>query len=595
MIVPMKKATVIVEAGDAKDTVAKLGRMGVLHTENHQAPQGKDIASLKDDIAVISKVIDILSIPEFTKGLPIRSARNIHDWRFAGRHIADLYARLDQLGEFSHRMKSDIMEWESWGDFNPGSVAELEKKGIFVRLCMIPLEEMEKLPQEAIVKKLFVTGKLTGCAVISRSRMDLPFKELVLPKMSLAKMQDRLSEDLEVMEAIRISIRRYAAYRVRFVRIREAFEKELEMHEAEKGMGRADDISYITGYVPVDAVAKLESAARSERWGISITDPSEEDNVPTLIRNPEWVSIIQPIFRIIEVVPGYRELDISMWFLLFFSVFFGMLIGDAGYGAIFIIITFIAQRKFGNKVASKAPFVLLYVLSSFAVLWGVLSGSFFGQEWLSSFKPPIPALRNDKSVQTICFFIGALQLSIGLTWRAILKWPALVFLCDVGWAIILWGGFFLAKYLILGDPLPAFAKWLFIVGCFLVLFFTNPNRNPLKAIGSGAGNLALNFMNGFTDVVSYIRLFAVGLAGMAVADSFNKMASEVGFNSILSGFLAAFILFIGHGLNVLLGPLSIIVHGVRLNVLEFCSHVDIKWSGFSYRPLKAKSAETIAP
>ena len=92
--------------------------------------------------------------------------------------------------------------------------------------------------------------------------------------------------------------------------------------------------------------------------------------------------------------------------------------------------------------------------------------------------------------------------------------------------------------------------------------------------------------NSFTDIVSYIRLFAVGLATVAVADAFNKMAMDIGYNSILTGTATSLILLLGHGLNIILGAMSILVHGVRLNVLEFCSHLDINWSGFSYKPLE---------
>ena len=159
-------------------------------------------------------------------------------------------------------------------------------------------------------------------------------------------------------------------------------------------------------------------------------------------------------------------------------------------------------------------------------------------------------------------------------------------MADIGWTTILWGSFFLAKVLVLGFSFPAFAKWFFIVGPVLVLFFTNPSKNILKGTLEGLSALALSFVNTFTDVVSYIRLFAVGLAGVAVADAFNKMAIDVGFGNIFSGAVASFILVVGHLLNVVLGPMAVLVHGVRLNVLEFCGHVDVKWSGFSYKPLK---------
>ena len=98
----------------------------------------------------------------------------------------------------------------------------------------------------------------------------------------------------------------------------------------------------------------------------------------------------------------------------------------------------------------------------------------------------------------------------------------------------------------------------------------------------------MNLVNSFTDLVSYIRLFAVGLATVAVADAFNKMAMDIGYSGVIQGAITSLILLLGHTLNVLLGPMSILVHGVRLNVLEFCSHLDITWSGFSYKPLRRR-------
>jgi V/A-type H+-transporting ATPase subunit I len=231
--------------------------------------------------------------------------------------------------------------------------------------------------------------------------------------------------------------------------------------------------------------------------------------------------------------------------------------------------------------------VLFYILSSCAIIWGVLSATFFGQEWMpASVKPLIPGLRDERIVQSFCFLLGVSQLSIAHLWRFVLKFPSLAAWADMGWVCILWAAFFLAKFLVLGYTFPVFGKWLIVLGAGLVLFFSHPNRNPLKGVGQGLGALLLNLMNNFTDIVSYVRLFAVGLATVAVADAFNKMALSIGFNNIFTGIATAMILILGHGLNILLGPMSVLVHGVRLNVLEFCNHLDIKWSGFSYKPLK---------
>ena len=153
---------------------------------------------------------------------------------------------------------------------------------------------------------------------------------------------------------------------------------------------------------------------------------------------------------------------------------------------------------------------------------------------------------------------------------------------------MLWTVYFLAKSLILAQPFPGFGKWLFALGASLIILFTNPRKNILKGIGFGLGDFLLHIVNSFTDVVSYIRLFAVGAATVAVADAFNQMASSFGYSNLLMGFLTACVLLFGHTLNILLGAMALLVHGVRLNVLEFSSHLNMEWSGIEYSPFKEK-------
>jgi len=102
-------------------------------------------------------------------------------------------------------------------------------------------------------------------------------------------------------------------------------------------------------------------------------------------------------------------------------------------------------------------------------------------------------------------------------------------------------------------------------------------------IGQGLGAVALSLVNNFTDVVSYVRLFAVGLAGVAIADTVNSLAVGLGGGNNLGGFT---VLFIGHAINIVLGPMSVLVHGIRLNVLEFSGHAGLSWSGVGYKPLQ---------
>ena len=124
------------------------------------------------------------------------------------------------------------------------------------------------------------------------------------------------------------------------------------------------------------------------------------------------------------------------------------------------------------------------------------------------------------------------------------------------------------------------------IGLGIILLFGNFQRNILKGVLITLSNLPLSIIGAFGDIVSYIRLFAVGFAGFVVATSFNSMAIGDGINGIVSGIIAALILFAAHALNITLCCMSVLVHGVRLNMLEFSSHVGVQWAGKPYEPFK---------
>ncbi len=586
MIVAMKKIFLVTEAKDAREVIASVRRMGVLHVEHSNPPKGGELGALNDELVLLNQVILLLESVDRNLA-PKTTAEVKPDWRVLARHIVDLNKRYEQLREFSVTLKAKIDQLKAWGDFDPHEIGRLNKQeGIALRFYSLSEKEIEALPQGLYLKKVSKSGKLHNCVVVSKGIVELPFKEIEPPRDSLSRIQKRLAEDAQIARSLKDEIINNFIYLKSFKNIKKRILKEAEFYEALLGMGRDGDFSFIKGYIPFDSEREIKTKARMEGWGVLVTDPEPQDNVPTLVRNPKWIRVIEPVFKMIEVIPGYGELDISFWFLIFFSIFFGILIGDAGYGAVYFILTLWAQKKWADKIKEKSVFYLFYILSACAVVWGILTASFFGQEWVSPwFKPLLPVLRDDKGMQALCFFLGALHLSIAHAWRAILKFPSRVFLSDIGWIFILWLGYFVAKFLILGEAIPGFYIYLLSAGAFFVVFFSNPNKNIFKAFGSGVGTFLLNLMNNFTDIVSYVRLFAVGLASVAVADTFNKMALGIGFNNFFAGLLTSIVLLSGHILNIVLGSLSIVVHGIRLNVLEFCSHLDIKWLGFDYKPL----------
>jgi V/A-type H+-transporting ATPase subunit I len=585
MIVKMKKVFLLMQPGQAQSALDGLRSLGIVHVEHENIPSGLEINEISEKLNLIEQTRSILSTA--MQSHPGHQAmRNFEKWDFVCHHVIDLQKRLDQLREYSVTLGNWIDQWESWGDFDPLEVKALQQKNIFLRFYQIPKDKIQTLPEDVLLKKISVQGALLNCLVVTTEKIELGFKELELPKLSLSGMKNRLNEDTRIMQRIREELSAHLIYNQDLIVAEENLLQQKDFYSVLKGMGQTDEIVYLKGYIPVDVEDLLVKQARQNGWGILTLEPNEQDNVPTLIRNPAWIKLIQPVLKLLEIVPGYNELDISPLFLVFFSLFFGIIIGDAGYGLLYFIITFIVDKKMVKKIKDKTPIFLFYLLSSCAIIWGVISGTFFGQGWLASvgIKPLVPQLNNISFVQALCFLIGAIHLTIAHSWRLALKLPSLLALADLGWISIIWAAFFLAKTLLLSDGFPFFGIWLIYGGIILVVLFTNFQKNILKCIGEGLAAVALGLVNNFTDVVSYVRLFAVGLAGVAIADAFNVMAFGAQAKGIWAVIGGVLILIAGHTLNFILGPMSVLVHGVRLNVLEFCSHANISWSGFAYKP-----------
>jgi len=582
MIEPMKKVTIVVQGKDLESALCRLGEAGILHLEHQRVPADERMSQYKERLISFDKVLEIL--PERQKAEPAPE-----DLEKLIDRVLELVHEKEMLIENLKELKKEIDVWKEWGDFDLGTLRSLREKKIFVNLCKLSKPELEGRSGDFTLEMLFQKGNVYYCAVICERDMVLPFRTFPVPELSLKEMRERVEKEEKRIEEIGFELQRIAQYRQAIIELKMKMQSYIEFREAWAGAGRFKGLSYLIGYCPAESVSSVEQLAVACEWGVTVENPETYDKVPTLIKNPRWISIIRPFFGLIKTVPGYWESDISLWFLVFFSVFFGILIGDAGYGLIFLAANFICHLKFKNKVKDPAIFVLIYVLSICALIWGVLSGTIFGQSWLASrVKPLLPALRDDAEIQSLCFIIGALHLSVAHVWRFIKKIPRLGALSELGWILMIWAANLLANYLILGRDFPVMGKWMLVSGSFLIIFFSNIEKNIFKSVQLGVGEFLLHLTATFTDVVSYIRLFAVGAASIAVADSFNQIAMTSGQSHFLAGFFTALILFFGHALNIMLGALAVLVHGVRLNLLEFSSHLNVEWSGVEYNPFRGE-------
>ena len=579
MIVKMKKVTLLVSAREREAAVKSLRRLGVLHVQAVKPPTSEDVYKTQNALNDAERAAFMLGDYKTEAKPGDRSAQEV-----AAEVLALIQRREALTAELNE--KREAYRWfETWGRVSLASHKALESGGLFVRFYRTDKEGLKKLPTEAQIVQVAESKDGLLIAMIGRSaeeRLDLP--EQRMPEYEVSELEARMAQIESEQQHINESLKNLAPYREVIAASMAGLKKQLEFSSVLAGMGDEQAFVYLQGFCPADEAPRLKTTADAEGWGYIIADPEDPSEVPTLLRNKKPIRIIQPLFDFMGTFPGYHEQDISFIFLLFFSLFYAIIIGDAGYGLIFFAATLWGRLKF--KQAPPEPFILFFVLSTATIIWGVITGTYFGSQAISQ----LPFLKMlviekmysfspDPSSQAfmmrLTFIIGVTHLTLARLIAAAKKLPSPTAIADIGWVLILWCIYFVANQLILNNPMPGFAVYLLVAGMALVALFANFQKNILKGFLVSLGNLPLSVISTFSDIVSYIRLFAVGIATVTVAKSFNDMAG---------GIVAPLVLVFGHGLNIILGMMSVLVHGVRLNMLEFSGHLGQEWSGKPYKP-----------
>lgn len=376
----------------------------------------------------------------------------------------------------------------------------------------------------------------------------------------------------------------------------------------------------IEGFSPKKHTKKLLEFADVHSWGIVVSKPTEEDNVPTLLKNLRLVKIIRPMFTLMDTVPGYKEFDISAWFLLFITLFFGMIIGDAGYGAFMFTITLLITIKAAMSRKVQLTHYLLLWFSFATVVWGAITGNWFGYPpfaeipFLSQFVIPsigdIESAAVKEQIQLFSFRVGLAHLLFAHFWRIIrlMRVNFWQMLHDIAQGAFIIGLYYVTLWLLLDPnkyaleqaPIPVLPFIYISFGIIIITCEQGKGINFFVGIGKGLASLFTLFLGGvgtLADIISYIRLFAVGLASFAIAKSFNEMGLSVIESGAAASSIVSVLIFVagvlviglGHALNLAMALLAVMVHGVRLNMLEFGMHLGMEWTGRIFSPLQKKT------
>lgn len=593
MIVPMKHLTVLCTAADKEAALETLRNLAVLHVtaESGAISDGGRLAAAEASLSAAKKALEIAKSQKPKTGCKVAEKSVVLN--ISPEDVIERANAVDALSNEVKTLEKNIALYSHFGDFKPSDAQELADKGFAVTLFKAQASAELKAGDNALLKILDddATEKLRYGVIIGDSTgvFDISGVEMVaLPAEPLASMRKKLADK---QSALAVAINTLESAGDSCAALEAALEERLSARNlaaAAATMGAESGIVWITGYCPEDDLPAISKAAATSGWGIAARNPQADENPPTLLRPPRIFRPITSLFKMLEIAPGYREVDLSAVFYGFFTIFFAMLVGDFGYGAIMLAATLFFRRK--AKSAPVAPFILLTVFSVATCIWGVLSCNYFGAH-PESLNFGVSKWLNDPSytnIMKLCFLLGAIHLTIARLWSAVMLWPNTKALAEIGWAGVIWTMYCTSCAVVI--PTFAFPKFMFVVApvSILLIFLFMLSREELKTEGINLAILPLNIISCLGDIISYVRLFAVGLASVKVAENFNMMALDMNLPLVVKIPVVVLILLAGHGLNLAMGALSILVHAVRLNTLEFSNHKGISWSGYGYAPLKGK-------
>lgn len=592
MIVPMKKVTLLALRNEERDVLESLRDLGVMQVTLNSTLSG-DSGELRERADQLRRTASALRQFAADGGYHVpETSSDMTNGADTAETVSDLLARRSALNAEESSLRRRLEELELLGDFDGALLADLRKNGVNVIVCLGSSEDFERAraAEDVTCCELSRRRGRVAFAVVAPEGADVS----MYPAMRIGKDEDprKLSRRLDEVVSEQRHLRRRLTVLIKQCAAIDAaaaaVTAKLDFSRVRDSLAEHGEIMTLSGFVPAPEMERIAEAAKRFGWGFMASDPEEGDNVPVLIQNTKFSRFIKPLFDFLDIIPGYRELDLSGVILIFFTIFYAMIIGDAGYGLLFLAGTGIAMWRLRGKPAARMPLKLMLILSIASIVWGVLCGSYFGVSWggVKYFADP---KFKDKGIQLFCFILAVAQLTAGHLFQSFRNRQWRNVGANLGWTLVIWGNFLLTVLLLVKpegfNPLKVMYA-LYGVGLALILVCGLNWKNPADLF-----QFPFSVIGSFTDVLSYIRLFAVGMAGACIAQSFNGMGTGVIRSNPWLFLLGVVVIVFGHLLNIALAMMSVLVHAVRLNTLEFSNHAGLSWSGQKFTPFKHNNKE----
>jgi len=606
MITKMKKLTFLVYHKEYEEFLNSLRELGVVHIVEKQ--QGAaDNTELQENIRLFNRLAATLKLLQNQKHEKNAVIATEGGTATRGMQVLDEVDALQtEHGKLSQQLQSYAKEkevLEVWGNFEPTGIQKLKDAGYIIGFYSCSegnyKEEWETEYNTMIVNRIsskvfFVTVTKAG------QEVDLDVEQAKLPAYSLSRLEalyDTTEQAIEGNEKklVALSETDIPSLKAALKELQSQIEFSKVVLSSEQTAG--DKLMLIEGWAPAYSKVEIEAYLNDAHVYYEITDPMPGDNVPIRLNNKGFFAWFEPICKL-YMLPKYNELDLTPFFAPFFMVFFGLCLGDSGYG-LFLFLGATAYRLLAKKVtpSMKSIISLIQVLSASTFFCGLLTGTFFGAniydlDWPIVQRLKHAVLMDNNDMFRLSLILGVIQILFGMVLKAVNQTIQFGFkyaIATIGWIILLVSTavsalFSSSELLSMGGTAY---KVVLCISSAMIFLFNTPGKNIFMNIGLGLWD-SYNMVTGLLgDVLSYVRLFALGLSGGILAGVFNSLAVGMSPDNVIAGPIVMVLIFvIGHAINMFMNVLGAMVHPMRLTFVEFFKNSGYEGGGKEYKPFK---------
>ena len=592
---------------DYKQFLNELREHGVVHVHaKKQTLQDENMKAKMAEMKHISNTIKLLEKinDAKNKGLCDSATLRLCDLNNAEliAFIDNKFVEIDSIQQQIASLQKDDNAYNVWGNFPEEDIKKIQSNNWDLRFFSVPNSKYdEKWEQEF---NAFLINEISGFKYFTTltakgKEVNIDAEKYHFPSMSKSEITAQIDELKSKLEEIRQYLNEVSEDAIaKLNEYKVAVKEDADFYKVSEAADKlADDkIMLLEGWVPTEIEKDTISWLSEREIYFEATEPEKNvDNPPIKLKNRRFARLFEMIGNMYSI-PTYWELDMTPFFAPFFVMFFGFCMGDLGYGALICIITL--ALILSKKLKGMSDILWLgFFLGFGTVIMGTISGTFFGVPLLDV--EGIPVLDKLKTIMFqpdgiysafyVSLIIGVFQILFGMCLKIINMTKLYGFgaaVSTIGWVIMLLGG--IVTFLIDGIGIPFYA--CLIVGAVLVYLLNGPINSfaaPFKNIGSGLWdtyNMATGLLG---DVLSYIRLFALGLSGSILGLVFNDLAMNMKPDiPVVGTIVMLLILVFGHTMNIALSALSAFVHPMRLTFVEFYKNSGFVGGAKQYEPFK---------